>query len=157
MPTSLDRLDLALLRLLVKQPRAGMREYARLLGVARGTVQARIQRLEDSGVVTGYAAAISTTALGFRVLAFVHLHLAQGNLDAVSAALAQVPEVLEAHSITGEGDLLCRVAARDNGHLERVVQVIVGLPGVVRTRTEIALNERVPPRVLPLLDGDLSG
>jgi DNA-binding Lrp family transcriptional regulator len=154
---SLDRLDLALLRLLVKQPRVGMREYARLLGIARGTVQARIQRLEDSAVVTGYAAAISTKALGFSVLAFVHLHLAQGSLDAVTAELTRVPEVLEAHSITGEGDLLCRVAARDNGHLEHVVQVIVGLPGVVRTRTEIALNERVPPRVLPLLDGDFSG
>jgi DNA-binding Lrp family transcriptional regulator len=157
LPTSLDRLDLALLRLLVKQPRVGMREYARLLGIARGTVQARIQGLENSGVVTGYAASINTKALGFSVLAFVHLHLAQGSLDAVTAELTGVPEVLEAHSITGEGDLLCRVAARDHGHLEHVVQAIIGVPGVVRTRTEIALNERVPPRVLPLLDEDVSG
>jgi DNA-binding Lrp family transcriptional regulator len=62
-----------------------------------------------------------------------------------------VPEVLEAHSTTGEGDLLCRVAARNNAHLEAIVQTLLALPGVVRTRTEVALNQRVAYRTLPLV------
>ena len=147
----LDQLDLELLNLLLEEPQAGMREYARVLGVARGTVQARLARLEREGVITGHAPSISPPGLGFTVLAFVHLYLAQGQLDNVAAMLSRLPEVLEAHTTTGEGDLLCRVAARSNLHLEEIVQVLLALPGVTRTRTEISLNQRVGYRVLPLV------
>jgi DNA-binding Lrp family transcriptional regulator len=147
----LDQLDLDLLNLLLEEPQAGMREYARVLGVARGTVQARLARLEREGVITGHAPAISPAGLGFTVLAFVHLYLAQGQLDNVVARLNAIPEVLEAHTTTGEGDLLCRVAARSNLHLEEIVQNLLALPGVTRTRTEISLNQRVGHRILPLV------
>jgi DNA-binding Lrp family transcriptional regulator len=147
----LDQLDLDLLNLVLEEPQAGMREYARVLGVARGTVQARLARLEREGVITGHAPAISPAGLGFSVLAFIHLFLAQGQLDNVAATLSRLPEVLEAHTTTGEGDLLCRVAARSNLHLEEVVQTLLALPGVTRTRTEISLNQRVGYRVLPLV------
>jgi DNA-binding Lrp family transcriptional regulator len=147
----LDQLDLDLLNLVLEEPQAGMREYARVLGVARGTVQARLARLEREGVITGHAPAISPAGLGFSVLAFIHLFLAQGQLDNVAATLSRLPEVLEAHTTTGEGDLLCRVAARSNLHLEEVVQTLLALPGVTRTRTEISLNQRVGYRILPLV------
>jgi DNA-binding Lrp family transcriptional regulator len=147
----LDDLDLALLRLLVEEPRAGMREYARVLGVARGTVQSRVSRLERGGVIGGYAPNVQPAGLGFTVLAFVHLQLAQGKLDAVVAGLRLIPELLEVHSTTGEGDLLCRMVARDNAHLEEIVQSLLLMPGVVRTRTEISLKQRVSYRVLPLV------
>lgn len=151
MPTDLDKLDLELLRLLVEEPRAGGREYARLLGVARGTVQSRIGRLERARVVDPYAALVHPHALGYTVEAFVHMQLAQGKLDEVTARLAGIPEVLQAHSTTGEGDLVCRIVARSNADIEHLVQRILELPGVVRTRTEVALTERIPYRVLPLL------
>ena len=125
----LDQLDLDLLNLLLEEPQAGMREYARVLGVARGTVQARLARLEREGVISGHAPAISPAGLGFIVQAFVHLYLAQGQLDNVVARLGAIPEVLEAHTTTGEGDLLCRVAARSNLHLEEIVQDLLALPG----------------------------
>ena len=147
----LDQLDLDLLNLLLEEPQAGMREYARVLGIARGTVQARLARLEREGVITGHAPSVSPAGLGFTVLAFVHLYLAQGQLDNVVARLDALPEVLEAHTTTGEGDLLCRVAARSNLHLEEIVQTLLALPGVTRTRTEISLNQRVGYRVLPLV------
>lgn len=148
----IDALDIALLRLATSQPRAGMREYARVLGVARGTVQARLARLERRGIIRGVAPDVSPAALGFTVLAFVHLHVAQGHLDAVTGALTTLPEVTEAHTIAGEGDFLCRVAARDTEHLERVIQVLLSIPGIARTRSEIVLSERVPRRIGPLLD-----
>jgi DNA-binding Lrp family transcriptional regulator len=102
-------------------------------------------------VISGYAAHISLGELGFGVQAFVHLQLAQGRLDEVVGHLAALPEVIQSHSTTGDGDLLCFVATRDNQHLEQVVQTLLATPGVVRTRTEVALRERVPYRVLPLL------
>lgn len=86
------------------------------------------------------------------MLAFVRIEATQGSLDEVGEALATVPEIIEAFSVTGGGDLLTRVVARDNGHLEDVIQRLIQLPGVVRTRTEIALRERVAHRVLPLVE-----
>ncbi|MFJ7998354.1 Lrp/AsnC family transcriptional regulator [Streptomyces sp. NPDC096310] len=147
-----DALDTRILRLLIERPRSSVREYARLLGVARGTVQARLDRLERDGVITGTGPHLSPAALGHPVLAFVHIEVTQGHLDEVGDALAQVPEIIEAFSITGAGDLLTRVVARDNGHLEDVVQRLIQLPGVVRTRTEMALRERVAHRLLPLVE-----
>ncbi|WP_143677492.1 Lrp/AsnC ligand binding domain-containing protein, partial [Streptomyces scabiei] len=81
----------------------------------------------------------------------------QGHLDDVGDALAAVPEIIEAFSITGGGDLLTRVVARDNAHLEDVIQALISLPGVVRTRTEVALRERVPYRLSPLVESIGSG
>ncbi|MBB5938452.1 Lrp/AsnC family transcriptional regulator [Streptomyces zagrosensis] len=149
---AVDALDAKILRLLLEQPRTSVREYARLLGVARGTLQARLDRLERDGVITGTGPRLSPAALGHPVLAFVQIEVTQGHLDDVGDALAEVPEIIEAFSITGGGDLLTRVVARDAGHLEDVVQRLIQLPGVVRTRTEIALRQHVPYRMLPLVD-----
>ncbi len=147
-----DALDARILRLLLKQPRTSVREYARILGVARGTLQARLDRMERDGVITTAGPRVSPAALGHPVLAFVRIEVTQGQLDGAGAELAAVPEVIEAFSITGGGDLLARVVARDNAHLEDVIQQLIRLPGVVRTRTEIALRERVAERVLPLVE-----
>lgn len=149
---AVDELDTRILRLLLEQPRTSVREYARILGIARGTLQARLDRMEREGVITGTGPALSPVALGHPVLAFVHIEVTQGNLDEVGDALASVPEIVEAFSTTGGGDLLARVVARDNAHLEDVVQKLISLPGVVRTRTEVALRERVPHRLLPLVE-----
>ncbi|MEU4092281.1 Lrp/AsnC family transcriptional regulator [Streptomyces sp. NPDC026673] len=146
-----DELDARILALLLEQPRTSVREYARILGVARGTLQARLDRLERDGVITGYGPRLSPGALGYQVLAFVHLEVTQGHLDDAGEALAAVPEIIEAFSITGGGDLLTRVVARDAAHLEDVIQRLIQVPGVVRTRTEVALRERVPQRMLPLV------
>ncbi|MDF3290339.1 Lrp/AsnC family transcriptional regulator [Streptomyces silvisoli] len=147
-----DALDARILRLLLEQPRTSVREYARILGIARGTLQARLDRLEREGVITGYGARLSLAALGHPVLAFVHIEVTQGHLDDVGTRLADIPEIIEVFSITGGGDLLTRVAARDNAHLEDVIQQVIRMPGVVRTRTEVVLRERVPQRTLPLVE-----
>lgn len=152
MADRLDQLDLAVLRLLVQQPRAGVREYARQLGVARATVQARLDRLHRSGVLVSYQPRLAPTAMGFAVLAYVHLNLAQGMLDETSRRLAAIPEIMEANSITGEADMLCQLVARDNADLERVVQTIIAVPGVIRCRTEVVLSRRVEPRITPLIE-----
>jgi DNA-binding Lrp family transcriptional regulator len=129
-----------------------MREYARELGLARATVQSRVDRLESAGVVRSWVPGISPAALGFNVLALVHVHLRQGALNAVSDRMAMIPHVIEAYSTTGDADLFCRVVARDHSDLETVIQEIIAIEGVVRTRSEIALSERVHHRVLPIVE-----
>ena len=148
----IDELDARLIDLLGAEPRVGVLEASRRLGVARGTVQARLDRLRDRGVITGYGPDVDPAAIGFRVTAFVTLEIRQaGGHDPVTERLALIAEVLEAHTITGQGDMLCRVVARDNADLQRVIDAIVGVPGVVRTSTVIALAAPIDYRVLPLV------
>ncbi len=148
----IDQLDARLIELLATEPRIGVLEASRRLGVARGTVQARIDRLQDRGVITGYGPDIDPAAIGHAVTAFVTLELRQwGGRDQVAERLAGIGEILEAHTITGSGDMLCRVVARSNTDLQRVIDAIVAVPGVVRTSTVIALATAVGYRTLPLV------
>lgn len=130
----------------------GVLEASRRLDVARGTVQARLDRMHARGIVTGYGPDIDPAAIGYGVTAFVTLELRQaGGHDPVAQRLGAIAEVLEAHTITGSGDMLCRVVARSNADLQRVIDSIVELAGVVRTSTVIALDSPLPHRVLPLI------
>jgi DNA-binding Lrp family transcriptional regulator len=148
----IDELDARVVALLSAEPRIGVLEASRRLGVARGTVQARIDRLQSRGVITGYGPDIDPVALGHAVTAFVTLELRQpGGRDQVAERLAGIDEILEAHTITGPGDMLCRVVARTNADLQRVIDAIVELDGVVRTSTVISLASPLPHRVLPLV------
>ena len=152
----MDDLDRRLIDLFATDPRVGVLEASRRLGVARGTVQARLDKLESTGVVTGYGPELSPEALGYPVTAFLTLEIRQeaergGGHDAVGAHLADIPEVLEAHTITGAGDLMVRVVARSNADLQRVIDLVLAAPAITRSSTVIALATQVPYRVLPLL------
>jgi DNA-binding Lrp family transcriptional regulator len=147
-----DHLDAALIELLAAEPRVGVLEASRRLRVARGTVQARLERLQERGVITGYGPEVDPAALGYEVTAFITLEIRQaGGHDPVAERLAAIPEVLEVHTITGAGDMLCRVVARSNADLQRVLDAIVSTEGVVRSATLISLATQVPYRVLPLV------
>jgi DNA-binding Lrp family transcriptional regulator len=147
----IDELDGRLIELLGAEPRVAVLEASRRLRVARGTVQARLDRMHARGVITGYGPDIDPAALGYGVMAFVTLELRQaGGHDPVAARLAAIAEVLEAHTITGAGDMLCRVVARSNADLQRVIDAIVELEGVVRTSTVIVLDTPLRYRVQPL-------
>jgi DNA-binding Lrp family transcriptional regulator len=148
----IDGLDARLIDLLAAEPRVGMLEASRRLSVARGTAQARLDRLQSRGVIRGYGPDVDPAALGYGVTAFVTLQIRQaGGHDPVISKLALIAEVLEAHTITGAGDMLCRVVARDNADLQRVIDAMVDVPGVVRTSTVIALAAPIGYRVLPLV------
>ena len=103
-------------------------------------------------MITGFGPDVDPAALGYQVTAFVTLQIRQvGGHDPVAGLLARIPEVLEVHTITGGGDMLCRVVARGNADLQRVIDVIVDVEGVVRTSSVIALDTPVAYRVLPLV------
>lgn len=149
---TIDDLDGRLIELFVEEPRIGVLECSRRLGVARGTVQARLDKLLDRRVIRGFGPEVSPAALGYGVTAFVTLEIRQkGGHDPVAAHLAEIPEVLEAHTITGSSDLLCRIVARSNADLQRVIDQIVSSEGIARASTTIALAEQIPYRTLPLV------
>ncbi len=148
---AVDQVDAAILALFAEEPRIGVLEASRRLRLARGTVQARLDKLAARGVVIGWGPDVDTSQLGFPVTAFVTLEIAQSGHDDIGARLAEIPEVLEVHTITGNGDLLCRVVARSNADLQRVIDQVVSTDGVGRTSTVIALATQVGHRVMPLV------
>jgi len=148
----LDALDARLLALLEAEPRMGVLELSRRLAVARGTAQARLDKLIARGAIRGFGPDVSPEAIGFGVTSFVTLEISQRyGHTAVARHLADIPEVLEAHTITGSGDLHCRIVARSNADLQRVIDQIVAYEGIVRASTIIALAELIRYRVMPLV------
>jgi DNA-binding Lrp family transcriptional regulator len=87
------------------------------------------------------------------VTAFATLQIEQGSgHTTVAEALARIPEVLEVHTITGAEDLWCRIVARSNADLQRVIDQVVIVRGIQRASTVIALAEQIPHRVMPLVE-----
>lgn len=150
--SEIDQLDAKLLLLLTDEPRLGVLECSRRLGVARGTVQARMDRLEQRGVLNGFPPEVDLTAMGYGLTAFAVLEIAQGRRAEVAARLEAIDEVCEVHATTGEGDLLVRMVAKSNADLQRVIDEVVDVQWVSRTSTSIALSTPIPPRVRPLLE-----
>jgi len=148
----LDRLDAEILGRLSVNARTGMAELAVALGVARNTVQARLRRLEEEGVLRGYGTDVDLRAAGLHVQAFVAVELDQKRMPEVTAALRDIPEVLEVVTQAGREDLLVRVAAPDHPALQAVVTAIIELPAVRHTTTTLAVGTPVRYRTQPLLD-----
>ena len=139
----LDALDLALVTTLRENPRAGALELSRVTRVARATVESRLKRMEQAGVITGYGPDIDVAAAGFTVLAFVTLSIAQGALEAVQADLAAIPAVLEAYAVTGSADVVCKVAATSHADLQQVLLRIDSSPSVARSTSAIAFDAKL--------------
>lgn len=148
----LDGTDIRLLLALAADPQRTVVALAGNLGISRNTVQARLAQLERKAVFLGFERRISPAALGFPLMAFVHVHVHQPRLAEITEDLAAVPEVVEAHGLTGDADILLRVVAVDAEDLFRINKQILAIDGVQRCDTNLAMGELVPFRVTPLLE-----
>ncbi len=140
MSASLDSIDRTLIREMRRQPRGSLTDLAAAVGIARGTVYSRLDRLAETGALTGFGPDLDTKAVGFPVTAFCTLEISQGTHDETVEALAAIPEVIEIFTVTGVGDLLCKVVARSNDDLHAVLLHITAVPSVRRSQTQLALQ-----------------
>ncbi len=149
--TGYDTVDRALLTALAADPRATVVALAERLRMSRNTVQARMARLESSGAFLSFERSIDPSPLGYPLEAFVAVHARQKVLSEVVDALAEIPEVIQAHGLSGQVDLLVRVVCRDAHDLFRIDEEILAIEGVERTETSLAMGELIPYRLGPLL------
>ena len=150
--TSLDPIDLSLLARLTSAGRASWAELGALVGLSAAAVADRVRRLEERGVIQGYAAILAPRSLGFDVLAFIALTLEHPrHRAAFLARITDLAEVQECHHVVGEADYLLKVRCRYTAALEILLsESIKGIPGVARTHTTLALSSAKHTTALPL-------
>lgn len=154
---SIDRLDAELLETLTSDARVGVVELASKLGISRNTVQSRLKRMEEGGLLTGYRPELDLARAGISTQAFIGLEIQQGRLASIVAALAAMPHVLEVHATTGREDFLVRVATQTQAELQERIEQILLIPGVVHSTTTLALTTPLRYRTVPLLKDVTSG
>jgi DNA-binding Lrp family transcriptional regulator len=140
----LDRLDRDIIGALVADARATYAEIGHRVGLSASAVKRRVDRLRDSGAITGFSARVSPTALGWTTEAYVEL-FCQGKTKPsdIGLAVARYPEVVGAATITGEADALLHIRATDVRHVEQVIERISSEPFVVRTKSSIVLSRLI--------------
>lgn len=147
----IDSLDVSLIELFTDFPGIGVMECSKRLGVARGTVQNRLNRLHESGVITRIAPHIDAAAMGYPVTAFCSLRIQQ-NLghSGMAEKLAQIPEILELHTVSGSSDFFVKIVARSTADLQRVLDAISATEGMGRSSSSIVLASHFENRIIPL-------
>jgi Lrp/AsnC family transcriptional regulator, leucine-responsive regulatory protein len=144
MPTDLDRFDHAILRQLATEGRLPVVELARRIGLSKSPTQARLKRLEEGGIITGYRAVLDPIRMGLAHVAFVEVRLSdtrESALQAFNKAVLQVPEIEQCHMIAGGFDYLLKVRTGDIAEYRRVMaERLSTLPFVAATSTYVAME-----------------
>ncbi len=149
----IDALDARIVRFFTDTPRASVLEASRSLGIARATVQARLDKMIESGVIAAWVPQPDPARFGYPVMAFCSLTINQDvGHNAVAEALAGIPELIEVHTVSGNSDVLVRVAARSNPDLQRVIDAMIATRTVQRASSVIVLDTHFQNRTLDLLE-----
>ena len=137
----MDTLDKKALNLLMRQGRATWAELGQLLGLSAPSAADRVRKLEEGKVITGYAALLDATSLGYPLTAFIFVNLASPRQRAAFLrAIAKMEQVSECHHVTGDDDYLLKVRCRTTADLDDLlVKELKGKLEVARTRTTIVL------------------
>lgn len=155
MASGLDDIDHRLLALLQQDDQVPVAELGKMLGVPPSTLNDRIRRLLKLGVITGFHARLDPEKVGLDLLAFVFVGWSDPETERkFLAAIAESPEVQEAHHVTGTWNYLMKVRLRTTRDLEGFMAgVIKKVPGLQRTETLIVLSSPkettlvVPPKL----------
>lgn len=138
---TLDDVDRKILAILRRDGRRSFADVARDLDLSIATVKRRVDRLEETGTVQGYAAVLDTAKLGGGFEAIVEVYCAERTTPRdVLATISGLEEVISAVTVSGEPDAVLRVQVADVPHLERVIEDLRRRPSIVRTRTMLVLS-----------------
>ncbi|GAA4631411.1 Lrp/AsnC family transcriptional regulator [Actinoallomurus vinaceus] len=140
----LDDLDRQIVACLLENARASFAQIGDQIGLSAPAVKRRVDRLRHDGVITGYAAVVDPSALGWTTEAFVELFCAgRTSPDEISASVRRHPEVVAAYTITGEANALIHLRARDIQALEEALERLRNEPNIVQTKTSIVLSRLI--------------
>src|SRR5690349_19808122 len=138
----MDAIDRQIVDLLQRSGRATQLELARTVGLSQPAVADRIRKLEERGIITGYAARVDAAKLGVDITAFIGVGIGHPRFfEGFTKKVLALPEVLECHRVAGEDSYLLKVKTKNPRTLDRLlVEVLRAIPGVTRTHTTIVLS-----------------
>lgn len=139
----MDDLDRTILALLGADARMSVATLARRLKVARSTIQARLERLESSGVIAGYTLKLGEAARQGRIRATVLLTIEPRAQAGILTRLKATPEVERVHTTSGRFDLLLQIAAQNTQVLDQVLDQIGAMTGVKSSESLIHLSTKI--------------
>lgn len=141
--TDLDRLDIAILEALQDNARTPLSEVGRRVGLSQPATSERVKRLEDRGIITGYAVRLDPAALGLGIMAIIRLKTTHEHIKPALRAFAEMPHVIEVHRLTGEDCFLLKVLVPTPGQLETIVDTIARFGAI--TTSLVLRSEPVKP------------
>ncbi len=139
----LDITDHAIIDVLQKDGRTSIAQLARAINLSASATAERVRRLTDGGVITGYSITVDAEALGYSVTAFVRLAYPTGNYKPFHDLVGALPEVIEAHHVTGADCFIIKVLARSMRDLERITGRLATLGGIT---TSVVYSSPIPSR-----------
>jgi Lrp/AsnC family leucine-responsive transcriptional regulator len=138
--SELDDIGWDILLELEQDARMSFTELGRRVGLSTPTVEERVRKMEDAGIIVGYRAVVDPSRIGLTILAFIRVSVVGDSLDKIGRLANELPEVLECHRVTGADSLILKVAISSIKHLESVIDQFT--PGVATT-TSIVLSSAV--------------
>lgn len=151
---NLDKSDIAIIEALQNDGRLSNRELAKAVSLSPSPSWRRLRALEESGVISHYAAVVDREKVGLPILGFAHVTLLDHSSDKVKKfdeAIKRAPQVLECHATSGEYDYMLKVVSPDMASYQDFLSDYLLTIGVVRTvNTSFALKQQKCTTVLPM-------
>lgn len=148
-----DLKDQRILQLLQENARTSASDIATDVELSVPAVTERIRKLVDQGLIKGFHAHLSAKNLNYDVTAFITVVMASSDYyDAFIKHTTETPEVLECHSITGEGSHIIKIRTQNTSSLENLLRDIQHWEGVQRTHTSVVMSTYKETTALPLAD-----
>jgi Lrp/AsnC family transcriptional regulator, regulator for asnA, asnC and gidA len=143
--TDIDQIDLQILTLLMTDAKTPFTKIGELVGISDGTVHVRMKKLEQLGIVKGSTLVIDQIKLGFDLTAFIGIYLDKASdYTQVIDQLKEIPQVVEAHYITGGYSIFMKIVCNNTKQLREVLNdLIQPIAGIQRTETFISLEESI--------------
>lgn len=150
----INDIDKKILNIVQKDARISNAEIARQVGLAPSAVLERVKKLEDRGIIRGYATEIDAGAVGFGLTAFVAVRTNDCCVE-TDKYLAQIPEVLEVHDVAGEDSYLLKVRVKNPEDLARLLRErLRNTPNIASTKSTVVLHTIKETIALPIEEGD---
>jgi Lrp/AsnC family leucine-responsive transcriptional regulator len=137
----LDDLDIKVLKTLQKEGRTKRNELAEAVGMSIPAISERLHKLEERKIIQGYYAKLNRKAFGYDIMAYILVMMdSSKHYKSLISHVEKLPQILECHSVLGEGSHLLKAISKNSEALEKLLSEIQAWPGVTATKTTFVLS-----------------
>lgn len=137
----LDDLDIKILNILQQNGRTKRNQIAEIIGLSIPSVSERLHKLEEKGIIEGYFTKINRKAFGYDIMAYILVTMESSKFyKNLLTKVEKVPQIIECHSVLGEGSHLMKTIVKNTEALEKLLNEVQGWPGVLSTKTTFVLS-----------------